>query len=458
MHEPDLAEQQILQQTRARALAPLDLRERRAELAVGGSAVGVIAALALLPAAGSWSPLAALVCAAALLATAAVRFDVGGGYTVPAQVAFVPLVFCVPAQVLPLIVACVLALGRVPSMLRGESSPRRLALSLGNAWFAIGAALYLVAVGGSNAIVERPALAVGLVLAQFAGDFLASALREAVARGASLREQLREAAWVYGVDLALTPAPLYIAARTGHPAAAVLVLVPVVGLLASFAAERRKRLDGMFELQAAYQGTALLLGDVVEADDGYTAEHCKDVVMLTQAVGRRLGLGAEQLRNLEFAALLHDVGKITVPKAIVNKPGPLDEDEWAVMRTHTAAGQRMLDRIGGFMADVGLIVRSHHERWDGTGYPDGLAGDAIPLEARIICACDAYHAMVTDRPYRAALHPEVAVAELCEMAGTQFDAAVVDAVLEVVEGHPGNSAGVRSEPPAPVPMVTVKGN
>ena len=116
-----------------------------------------------------------------------------------------------------------------------------------------------------------------------------------------------------------------------------------------------------------------------------------------------LGLDAERRRNLEFGALLHDVGKIAIPKEIINKPGKLDPDEWTVIKTHTLEGQKMLDRVGGFMREVGLIVRSHHERWDGGGYPDGLAGEAIPLEARIIAVCDSWNAMRTDRAYRKAL-------------------------------------------------------
>jgi HD-GYP domain-containing protein (c-di-GMP phosphodiesterase class II) len=149
-----------------------------------------------------------------------------------------------------------------------------------------------------------------------------------------------------------------------------------------------------------------------------------------------MGLGADRRRNLEFAALLHDVGKVAIPKAIVNKPGKLDADEFAVIKTHTLEGQRMLDRVGGFMSDVGLIVRWHHERWDGRGYPDGLAGERIPLEARIITACDSYNAMTTTRAYRAALPPDVAAQELRDCAGSQFDPAVVAAVLAVLELRP----------------------
>ena len=195
----------------------------------------------------------------------------------------------------------------------------------------------------------------------------------------------------------------------------------MLGLLAVFARERHDRMKGLIELNNAYRGTALVLGDVVEADDGYTGEHSKGVVRLALAVGDQLGLDAEQRRNLEFGALLHDVGKIAIPKEIINKPGKLDPHEWDIITTHTLEGQKMLDRVGGFMRDVGLIVRSHHERWDGRGYPDGLAGEAIPLEARIISCCDTWNAMRTDRSYRKALSHEVARAELVANAGHQFD-------------------------------------
>jgi HD-GYP domain-containing protein (c-di-GMP phosphodiesterase class II) len=199
-----------------------------------------------------------------------------------------------------------------------------------------------------------------------------------------------------------------------------------------FARERDARMRSLAELNAAYRGTALVLGDVVEADDGYTGEHCRDVVELALGVGRRFRLPADRMRNLEFAALLHDVGKVAIPNEIINKPGALEPHEWAVVRRHTIEGQRMLDRVGGFMREVGLIVRSHHERWDGAGYPDGLAGPSIPLEARIIACCDTWNAMTTTRSYRAALPVHVAVREIRANAGTQFDADVVDAVLAVV--------------------------
>ena len=206
-----------------------------------------------------------------------------------------------------------------------------------------------------------------------------------------------------------------------------------------------------------------MLGDVVEADDGYTGEHCKSVVALALEVGEQLNLGPRQRRNLEFGALLHDVGKIAISKRIINKPGPLDPEEWVIIKTHTIEGQRMLDRVGGFMHEVGLIVRSHHERWDGRGYPDGLRAEAIPLEARIITCCDSWNAMRTDRAYRPALSHDVALAELRSNNGTQFDPRVVDALLAIVApatqkgtaphraiSHDEHSVRVRQ--PAPRPL------
>jgi putative nucleotidyltransferase with HDIG domain len=202
---------------------------------------------------------------------------------------------------------------------------------------------------------------------------------------------------------------------------------------------------GLLELNNAYRGTALVLGDVVEADDGYTGEHCKSVVELALAVGRRMGLDAERRRNLEFGALLHDVGKIAIPNDIINKPGKLDDEEWSIIQTHTIEGQKMLDRVGGFMREVGRIVRSHHERWDGGGYPDGLAGEGIPLEARIIACCDAWNAMRTDRSYRNALSHEVAMTELVENVGRQFDPAVAAILIPIVADE---APPVEAEPAA----------
>jgi HD-GYP domain-containing protein (c-di-GMP phosphodiesterase class II) len=199
-----------------------------------------------------------------------------------------------------------------------------------------------------------------------------------------------------------------------------------------FARERRVRIDHELELRDAYRGTAFLLGDVVEADDGYTGEHSRDVVELTLAVVGELGLSERDRRDAEFAALLHDVGKLRIPNEIINKSGPLNPEEWEVVKRHTIEGERLLHRVGGLLGEIGKIIRSCHERHDGSGYPDGLAGDEIPRVARIVACCDAYNAMTTDRSYRKALPQADAVAELRRGSGTQFDPAVVEALIAAV--------------------------
>jgi HD-GYP domain-containing protein (c-di-GMP phosphodiesterase class II) len=134
-------------------------------------------------------------------------------------------------------------------------------------------------------------------------------------------------------------------------------------------------------------------------------------------VGDELGLSDQDRVELEFAALLHDVGKLAIDNEIINRRGPLTQEEFTVIKTHTVEGHHMLEEVGGLLGRVGRIVRSCHERWDGTGYPDGLAGEDIPLVARVVFCCDAYHAMTTDRSYRAARSPERALAELQANAG-----------------------------------------
>jgi putative nucleotidyltransferase with HDIG domain len=268
--------------------------------------------------------------------------------------------------------------------------------------------------------------------AEFAVDLASSTMRFSISRGVRVRLQLGDS-WVYAADAALSGVGLVVAREMHSSPLAVLSLVPLLGLLEVFAHERRDRLRSLMELSAAYRGTALVLGDVIEADDGYTGQHSRGVVGLALAVAEELRLTADQRRNLEFGALLHDVGKIAIPKEIINKPSSLDSNEWRVIQTHTVEGQRMLEQVGGFMRSVGQIVRSHHERWDGGGYPDGLSGEAIPLESRIISACDAWNAMRTNRSYRKALDHEVAVAEMLVGAGSQFDPRVVDALVTLVE-------------------------
>ena len=157
-------------------------------------------------------------------------------------------------------------------------------------------------------------------------------------------------------------------------------------------------------------------------------------MQLAVHVAEKLALSAHERRMLELAAFFHDVGEIAIPEGILDKEGPLTDEEWNVVRTHTIRGQEFLERAGGVLAEVGKIVRASHERWDGLGYPDGLSGPSIPLAARIVSCCDAFNAMTGERPYRMPMSQEVALRELVDNAGTQFDPHVVRAVIAVVRG------------------------
>ncbi len=168
----------------------------------------------------------------------------------------------------------------------------------------------------------------------------------------------------------------------------------------------------------------------LEARDRATAAHSDDVVTLADSIGRRLGLSELQLDRLTAAAQLHDVGKLAMPTEILNKPGPLNDDEWAVIREHTVIGERMLRAVPE-MGAVANMVRHSHERWDGTGYPDGLAGEEIPLASRIILCADAFHAIRSDRPYRPGRTADEALTEVRRYAGEQFDPRVVEALVAI---------------------------
>jgi putative nucleotidyltransferase with HDIG domain len=352
-----------------------------------------------------------------------------------------------PLALVPIAVVAALVAASIPEVRSGELPPSRLFLAVGNSWFAIGPAA-VFAVSGVAPIDAGAGLLLAALGAQFAGDFAVSTIRFWVDRHAPFRSQLGEL-WVYAIDAALSGIALVIAEAIHQTPLAALTPLPLLGLFAVFARERHQRMKGLIELNEAYRGTALVLGDVVEANDGYTGEHCREVVELAMEVGGAIGLDSNRLRNLEFAALLHDVGKIAISKEIINKPGKLDEREWAIIKTHTIEGQKMLDRVGGFMRSVGVIVRSHHERWDGRGYPDLLAGEEIPIEARIITCCDSWNAMRTDRPYRKALSHEVARAEIVANSGHQFDPEIVSAFLHVIEADHGlTGPAARSLAPA----------
>ena len=178
-------------------------------------------------------------------------------------------------------------------------------------------------------------------------------------------------------------------------------------------------------------GELMALAVEVEIKDGYTAEHCLRLQRLSFETGRALGLAPDRLRLLSYAAYLHDVGKIKVPTAVLEKPAELSQDEWALVRQHPTFGRELLETT--FMREAGRIVEGHHERMDGSGYPYGLAGEDILLESYIVAVTDAYDAMTTERPYHRAVSREEAVAELRRCAGLYYPAEVTEAFLATLE-------------------------
>ncbi|MFL5959182.1 MAG: diguanylate cyclase [Gaiellaceae bacterium] len=185
-------------------------------------------------------------------------------------------------------------------------------------------------------------------------------------------------------------------------------------------------------LERTFVSTVEALANALEANDEYTSAHARWITDLSLRVGRELGLDEPMLKRLELGALLHDIGKIGIPSDVLSKPGRLTAQERALVQTHPELGERIISPIDR-LQDVRPIVRRCHERWDGRGYPDGAAGEDIPLEARIIFVCDAYHAMTTDRPYRRRLSHREALRRLAQGAGTQFDPTIVEVALRVLE-------------------------
>jgi HD-GYP domain-containing protein (c-di-GMP phosphodiesterase class II) len=179
------------------------------------------------------------------------------------------------------------------------------------------------------------------------------------------------------------------------------------------------------------------LNATVDAKDPYTAGHSQRVQRVAVAVGEELGLTGDRLDALRFGGLLHDIGKLAVPDAILTKPDRLTADEFELIKRHPAEGSRIVGRLGG-LRDAVPVIHNHHERWDGTGYPDGLAGDDIPLEGAIVALADAWDAMTTDRPYHRALTTSEAFAEIRAGRGAQFAPVVVDAFFAAVKRRPGD--------------------
>ncbi len=429
--DPSFAEEALEGEYIARDTWALVGREQGSALALGGLFVAAAVTLALVTSVRPASGVLAFGLILAFAIASSVSFDISTGTTVPTQLVFIPMWFLLPNGMLPAAVAAGYLIGRLPGVLAGRMHPSRLLLCLWDSWYALGPALVFALSDPHSAEFGTWWVIVLALGAQFAFDFMGATLYNSLAHGIGPEVLVGSMMWVYLVDLFLAPVGFAIAIASGGESWAFVLGISLVGLFGMFAQERRERIRQTAELSSAYRGTAMLLGDVVEADDAYTGEHSKGVVELSLAVADKMGLSAKQRRNVEFGALLHDVGKVAISKEIINKPGPLTPEEREIINTHTLEGQRMLDRIGGVLGEVGVVVRASHEDYDGTGYPDGLAGEAIPIEARIVSCCDAFSAMTTDRSYRKARTTDEAFVELRRCAGTQFDPDVVEMLISV---------------------------
>src|SRR4051812_23814433 len=425
----------LVADARERRPQPMPQRERLYAAASAAAFLGAVALLgALLPDQHLPAQPALLVVPVLLYAVGArCQFETGNGFAMPTQIVFIPMLFIAPLPLVPLMVAAGDLLARLPDFVLKRQHVERWIHCFGASWFAIGPAAiigFLAPGPPHDTYVWVYALA---LLAQFAVGIAEVVVADRVMYGTPPAEAVRGAFWSYWIDALLTPVGYVVAAVSVPDPVVLLAVGPLFWLMWTFSRERKERIDAAHELNQTYRGTVMVLADVVEADDDYTASHCRSVVELCGATGNELGLRRDEMQDLEIAALLHDVGKIAIPSEILNKPSHLTEEEFALMKTHTIEGQALLERVGGKLARVGEIVRSCHERWDGRGYPDGLVGTQIPLAARIVFCCDAYSAMTTDRPYRRAMTPEAALEELRSNSGTQFEPRIVASVVRVVE-------------------------
>jgi HD-GYP domain-containing protein (c-di-GMP phosphodiesterase class II) len=433
----------LIADARERRPQPMPPRERTV---AGAFAVAFLAALtatsALVPHDRTAHPLviAGLIVAAAIANR--ISFEIANGEAFPSQLVFVPTLFLAPLHLVPLVFAFGLLLARMPDFVLRRAHPDRWLHSFASSWCAIPPVLVLgLLAPGEPRFSNAPIYALAL-FGQVSVGLVEAALGDWLMYGTPPREVFQLAGWGYRIDVVLTPVAYMVASAAVHQPTAILGIMPLFWLLRTFSRERKERYAAALELNQAYRGTVMVLADVVEAEDNYTADHCRSVVELAAAVGDELGLRYEAKQELEIVALLHDVGKIAIPKEILNKPAALTDEEFEVMKTHTIEGQALLSRVGGRLGRVGEIVRSCHERWDGGGYPDGLKGEAIPLGARIVFCCDAYSAMTTDRPYRRAMSSETALEELARNAGTQFEPHVVEALTTVIR----EGASAEAEP------------
>ena len=340
-------------ESRARLARPLGAAERLISAGLGGAFLFAAIGVALLThsqRSPSLAVVAVLVLAFATLAN--VEFEVGAGSAIPTQLMFVPMLFLLPLGWVPLAVAAGYWMSLNADVVRGRRHQQRVLVLLCSCWYVFGPVCVLLVWGEGAPRWSLWPVYVAALAAQFGADLASTLLRERRALGISLRRLVPMAAIAYGVDLALAPLGLLAAFAAIGMSYAFVLLLPVAVLLTIFARERKQRLEQEEELNVAYRRTMLLLGDVIEADDAYTGSHSRSVVDLVSGVAEVLQLSAAERTQAEFTALLHDVGKIRIPKAIIQKPEPLTTEERRLIQTHTIEGELILDP-GGRVAGRG---------------------------------------------------------------------------------------------------------
>jgi putative nucleotidyltransferase with HDIG domain len=366
----------------------------------------------------------------------------------------------VSVSFMPLALAAVLfgpaaaALVGGAAMLHREGPLERFLIYLSGKSLA-GCAAGWAAIVAERAIgVESLAVLVGVAaLASVVGtgvEFFVTAITLLLRHGTRPLELWRLLRGSMAVSVALyAPVTALIAFTYGRVGVEVLAffVVPLVAAHLSFGmharqaqlieelGESNERLaEANTQLRLVNVSFAAAMVRALDSRDRYTAGHSAAVAVYSRDIARALGLPKDDVTRIHLAALVHDIGKIGLRAELLEKNSALDDDEWAEMREHPAIGARILAEVEDY-SDIALVVRSHHERWDGAGYPDGLSGHAIPRLARIIAVADSYNAMTSDRPYRAAMSTERAIQQLILGKGTQFEAAVIDAFVEILQGE-----------------------
>jgi putative nucleotidyltransferase with HDIG domain len=378
---------------------------------------------------GQWASLACFVAVGVLAEGMAIDFRLGPGRQAKASLAFLPFIACIllfPAAVAVSVVAVVIATSqfvlRRSDALRGIFNVAQAVISS-----AAAAVVYRWLSFDETASIQLHAF-VGLSASFFSANILLNSCALAILRRQRVIVTLRQVAGVRGSNLwydllaspiALVPAALY---PQYNVTGLFIIVLPLLLIRYSYLSR--------LQLEEANQDLLKVLVKAIETRDPYTSGHSVRVASLAKAIAVDMGLPNRQVQRIERAALLHDIGKIDTAYAdVIRKPHDLSSDERQLIQTHATRGAELLEALPSVPTDVVEGVRHHHERYDGSGYPAGLGGDAIPLAARIIMLCDSVDAMLSDRPYRPALTLEETRLELIRCAGSQFDPAIVDVVL-----------------------------